>query len=703
MKVSALDPSLKLRIARISATTFRATIRPVVDGKPVEVRPTGSLVPNLHETVLLDERWPAESHDIRSGNWTAAVMGRSIRVVDSKGIEFSLGVDPSTMKVTVDVQGSLFGLGEGGRQFDRRGGEDVLVSGQSGYRLATHGSRVPIPWLVCSGGWAIFFHHADGVFDLKEFEASFRPEGNHGVLDLFVVVSKVPTVLMAEYARLTGFPELPPLWSLGYLQSHRTLGDPSSILAEAKTFREKRLPCEAMIYLGTGFCPNGWNVRNGSFEWNAKAFPDPKAMIAQLHADHFKVIPHVVIEARTLHGAAGDKVDMALPDISEASVNWNLHRPVLHAGVDGWWPDEGDWFDMPARLTRNRMYWEGPQIDRPRERPFSLHRNGAPGMQRYGSFLWSGDVESRWETLATHIQVGLNTGLSGIPLWGTDIGGFIPTSEFTAELFIRWFQFGAFCPLFRCHGRNWTLRLPWGWNTGNSGPLEIRDAKVLPDASQLHNAAVEPICRKYLELRSRLMPYLYSVVRESTLSGLPVMRALWLHYPDEDFAVARSDQYLWGRDIFVAPVVRMGATSRRLYLPRGTWYDFWTRESVEGGRFVERPVDLETMPLFVRAGAILPMGPVRQYVGEPVEGPLELHIFPGVDGRFEVYEDDGESFDYRRGEWTGIEASWHDASKTISLRLARGPKKRRPIALHLGDAVQTIMFEGHPVSHSFAS
>ena len=135
-------------------------------------------------------------------------------------------------------------------------------------------------------------------------------------------------------------------------------------------------------------------------------------------------------------------------------------------GVDGFWPDQGDGLDAASRLNRNRMYWEGSQLWRPDERPFALHRNGYAGMQRYAAYLWTGDVRSRWETLKTHVPVAVNTGLSGIPYWGTDIGGFIPTSEYTGELHVRWFQFGAFCPSFRAHGRHWHLRLPWGWDGG---------------------------------------------------------------------------------------------------------------------------------------------------------------------------------------------------------------------------------------------
>src|SRR5258708_1186992 len=164
---------------------------------------------------------------------------------------------------------------------------------------------------------------------------------------------------------------------------------------------------------------------------------------------------------------------------------------------------------------------------------FGLHRDGRAGMQRSGAFLWSGDVYSTWETLKTHVPVAVNPALSGIPFWGTDIGGFVPTKEFTGELYVRWFQFGAFCPLFRSHGRTWKLRLPWGWNTGELGPDEVSNytgGAANPDLSELRNAAVEPICKKYLELRYRLLPYLYSAVHEARRTGMPIVRALSLLY-----------------------------------------------------------------------------------------------------------------------------------------------------------------------------
>ena len=193
-------------------------------------------------------------------------------------------------------------------------------------------------------------------------------------------------------------------------------------------------------------------------------------------------------------------------------------------------------------------------------------------------------------------------------------------------------------------------------NTTAAGSCPAR----FPTGKSCAIAEVEPICKAYLELRYRLLPYLYSAVREAHETGMPVMRALWLHYPSDPEAVGRGDEYLWGRDILVAPVVEKGATSRTLYLPQGTWYDFWTAREVSGGREITRPVDLKTMPLYVRAGAIIPTGPVKQHTGETADAPLTLTVYPGADGTADVYEDDGASFAHKAGEY-----------RKIAVRLAR--------------------------------
>ena len=706
--------NVEIQIARVSMHTFRLSVLPLQTGGAAGAIPTdGSLVRTSWGMPVARMRGAVSAQTIKSGNANIGIAldPLTFTIGEANGEQIQkITVDKETGIVSfVTGDSPILALGEGGPQFDRRGSVETMRSGQGGYKLATHGGRVPIPWLIGTAGWAMFIHQPFGIFDFTGAESKFQPESPDVALplDIFFVASREPATIMAEYARLTGHAEMPPLWSLGYQQSHRTLASREEILTEAKTFREKKLPCDALIYLGTGFCPSGWNTENGSFAWNSRVFPDPKEILDEFHEDNFHAVLHVVILTRKLRGTVHDPCGLARFDEEEASCYWDAHRKDFAMGVDGWWPDEGDPLDIASRLTRNRMYWEGPQIDRPNERPYALHRNGYAGMQRYASFLWSGDVYSTWETLKVHIPNAINTALSGIPYWGTDIGGFVPTKEFTAELYLRWFQFGAFCTLFRCHGRTWKLRLPWGWDTGDPGPIEISNygGAAIPDASQLHNTRVEPICRKYLELRYRMLPYLYSAVRECATTGMPIMRALWLHYPDDPVAVARDDEYLWGRDVLVAPVFEKGATSRRVYLPRGSWYDFWTGERTEGGREISRDVDLETMPLYVRAGAILPLGPVKQYTGEKVDAPLSVTIYPGADGSFLLYEDDGRSFNYRKGEWLGINMTWNDARRTLKLHLAEGshmlPPLRRNIEVQVGQTTRQIMFEGRPIEVSF--
>ena len=694
----------EIQITSISEPTVKLSVVPITNGKTAPIPLDGSLVQTSWGEPIARLRGKQAPQELKAGELSVHVSASPIvfTISTRKGGRIQqLEVDPEGNVSFATGNSPLLGLGEGGPQFDRRGSTDPMISGQGGYRLRTHGGRVPIPWIVSTEGWAMFFHQPFGTFDFTGPRSKFHPSSPVAALDIFFVHSLDPAVIMAEYARITGHAEMPPLWSFGYQQSHRTLASREEILAEAKVFREKKLPCDALIYLGTGFCPSGWNTENGSFSWNSQVFPDPKEMIEQLHKDNFRVVLHDVILTDKLRGTVNDPCDVRSFDAEDANCYWDAHRKDFATGVDGWWPDEGDPLDIASRLARNQMHWEGPQIDRPNERPYALHRNGYAGMQRYASFLWSGDVYSTWETLKTQVPIAINTSLTGIAYWGTDIGGFVPTSEFSAELYLRWFQFGAFCTLFRSHGRTWKLRLPWGWNTGDPGPVEVRnyDGASVPDASQLHNAQVEPICRKYLELRYRMLPYLYSAIRECATTGMPVMRALWLHYPNDQVAVARNDQYLWGRSILVAPVAEKAATARSVYLPRGNWYDFWTNDRLEGGREIRRSVDLETIPLYVAAGTVLPLGPVKQHTDESVDQPLSISIYPGADGSFLLYEDDGRSFNYRKGEWMGTRLIWNDASRTLTLTLAPGsrmlPPLRRNISVNVLGAQKNVTFDGN--------
>jgi alpha-glucosidase (family GH31 glycosyl hydrolase) len=717
--LAASSDQVEISLTTISPRTVRITAQLVKDGQTVPLQSDGA---------LLDEHWGSPfarlralsgSRILQSGDLRITVSGTpwTLRAEGPAGAMVQeLRLDTASSELQFNTgEGPLLGLGQGGPQYDRRGNSDRMVSGQGGYHLGTHGARVPIQFLIGAAGWGMYVHSPLGAFDLSGKVGRLRPtDGSTALpLDVFLICDVKPAAILAEYAKITGLPEMPPLWSLGYQQSYRTLGTPQEIMQEALTFREKKLPCDAVIYLGTGFCPNGWNTDNGEFSWNTRAFPDPAKAIEQLHSEHFKVALHVVLEGEHLMGTVHDQctaaplptgrtADHHWPPDRQVACYWPAHKALIDVGIDGWWPDQGDDLNAPSRLARNRMYFDGQQMYRPNKRVYALHRNAYAGMQRYAAFLWSGDVLSKWETLRTHIPNAINTGLSGIPYWGTDIGGFIPTEEFTGELYARWFQFAAFCPLFRSHGRDWKLHRPWGWNTGDLGFPETPSYN--PEPAELHNPAIEPICRTYLELRYRMMPYLYTAVRETCATGLPVIRALWLHYPQDPAAVACGDQYLYGNDILVAPVVEKGATSRTLYLPHGRWYDFWTNEVHDGGREITREVDLATLPLYIRAGAVIPMGPLRQYTAEKVDGPLTFTVFPGADGTSFLYEDDGESFDFRRGEFMHLEMRWSDAARHLDLRLAHGSRVMRQGNIHIevrlaGQApVKSILFRGQPIS-----
>ncbi len=472
---------------------------------------------------------------------------------------------------------------------------------------------------------------------------------------------------------------MPPRWALGYMQSHRTLDTDAQMIGIIDTFRSKRIPIDAVIYLGTGFSPRGWNTRQPSFDFHPEVFTrDPKAVLAEMHAKHVKMVVHMVPWDRdrlpTLHGTIPPRPGETL-DASHIQNYWQQHVPLVQSGIDAFWPDEGDWFNLFERIKRHQLYYQGHLSTTPNARPWSLQRNGHPGIAQWGGWVWSGDTESSWKTLEAQIAVGINYSLSVGPYWGSDIGGFYPNNELTGELYARWHQFAAFCGSFRSHGRTWFTRLPWGWGLSDMGPREHNNtnAPIPPDdrrnilQSEMNNPAIEPVAKKYSELRYQLMPYTYTLAWEARETGLPLMRAMWLHYADDIRARGIGTQFLWGRDLLIAPVFTKGAASRDVYLPKGDWYDWWTNQKEAGGRTVTRQVDLATMPIYVRAGAIVPVDPVRQYTSEPVAEPTTIRVYRGADGQYTLYDDDGLSQDYVKGRGTWTRMTWTDRAATLTL------------------------------------
>jgi alpha-glucosidase/alpha-D-xyloside xylohydrolase len=723
---------VELRLGFVGDGIARLQLLPIdAQGNVSESSDAPHLLPQAWQGVPIRARelWRAVSQSLNGARVGFDPTDWTLHLSMNGGPAQQVQIDAATGRVTFPMGGPIFGLGQGDQPHDRRGSinlQDVGGWNNPRHPMNDWGGHMGIPWVVSPAGWGIYFHNPSGTFDLTGENGVFIPQAPGGrggrragrgggerrgegggsavpaarqPIDIFLVVAREPAGLMKAWAEITGYPSLPPIWSLGYIQSHREIETPELIQSVARRFREQNLPCDMLIYLGTGFAPVGWNTGHGEFAFNATSFPRPEEQLKEFHDLHYRVALHVTPQGANrvsrLTGRVTDDVSDSQYNANVAAHYWSLHAPLMKMGVDAWWPDEGEVRFADGRLARIRMYWEGPQQVYPDRRPFALHRTGAVGMQRFGGWLWSHDVKSNWTVLERHVPLGLNVVVGGTPYWGSDTGGFYQDQnrELDGELYARWFQFSAFCPLFRSHGRDWRYRhIPWGFS-------DIEG----PD----HDERIVEICRKFLDLRYQLMPYMYSVVYEGHETGMPIMRPLWLQYPAEAAAVARGDEYLWGRDILVAPVVQRGATERKLYLPSGTWHDYWTGDVVEGGREIVRAVDLATMPLYVRAGAIIPHGPKENYTEEKPNDPLTIRIYPGANGTFTLIEDDGVTFS---SVPMRVDFSWNDVEKVLRIALAPGSRMRAPSPRRLEIAVggpwnntgsRSVEFRGEPIDVRF--
>jgi alpha-glucosidase/alpha-D-xyloside xylohydrolase len=715
---SAGEPAqLDLRVA--GEGSLRVTLKPLSFAADFPVNP--AIAPRTYPAPALRLREITKPVQAKVGTLTVDIRPNplTLSVSNSAGqpVQEIVFESDGSLAFKLDEQ-PVLGMGEGGPrpapdtpwreqpvQFDRRGQLDAM---QPRWQADMYGSRNPVAMMLGTAGWGLFVAAPWGQIDLRQGDRGlflpWKPTDAErvpqtaenqqkslakglpppdaivpGLYDIFVFDAHDPARALKDFSMITGPAAMPPLWALGYMQSHRTLEDDAQMLDVVETFRRKNLPIDAVIYLGTGFVPRGWNARQPSFEFNPEVFErDPKAVVADMHARNVKVVVHMVPWDRdklpTLQGTIPPRPGEKL-DESHIHNYWQQHVPLIKAGIDAFWPDEGDWFNLFERLKRHQLYYQGHLLTQPNVRPWSLQRNGYPGIAQWGGWVWSGDTDSSWKTLEAQIAVGINYSLSIGPYWGSDIGGFYPNNELTGELYARWFQFAAFCGSFRSHGRVWWTRLPWGWGLSDRGPQEYgnNNAPIPPDdrrnilMSEMNNPAIEPVAKKYAELRYQLMPYTYTLAWEARDAGLPLMRAMWLHYPDDARAKGLGSQFMWGRDLLVAPVFTKGATTREVYLPAGDWYDWWTNAKSAGGRTVTRQVDLATLPIYVRAGAIIPFDPVRQYTSQRVSEPTTLRIYRGADGEYTLYEDDGISQDYVKGRGTWTRMTWNDRAKQLTI------------------------------------
>jgi alpha-glucosidase/alpha-D-xyloside xylohydrolase len=738
----------------------------------VTLKPVGLALPQSPCLLTLEIKKPAIRLRTIEGPVQAGIGALDVEVTPSPlavlvkgttGREIQkLVFDERTGNVSFNVgDAPVLGMGEGGTQlgrgngpmgvqFDRRGKLDVM---RPGWGSGTLGSRNPVAVLVGTDGWGLFVASPWVQVDLRDpargvfiptnnvrptagVDNPAPPGGRGGAataatqvaptplpvpaesqgFDVFVFDAREPANMMKDLRDLTGAPAMPPKWALGYMQSHRELRDANRtpeqlILNVVDTFRQKQIPVDSVVYLGTGFTPTGWNKPQPSFEFNPKVFSsDPKEVLKKLHDNHVKVVMHMRdLSAREMPNIVGNIPPGPGETMDQNHIlpYWKRHEPLMAAGVDAFWPDEGDRFSIYERMTRVKMYYQGHLMTTPNVRPWTLNRNGVIGMARWGAWLWSGDTQSRWNTLRDQIWIGLNTGLSITPYWGSDTGGFYTTRELTGELYARWFQFSAFCGSFRSHGRIWRLRLPWGWGLSDMGFLEGQNDP--PAQQEMNNPAIEPVAKKYAELRYQLLSYTYTLAREAYDTGMPLMRALWLHYPDDQQARGQSQEYLWGRDMLIAPIYEKGATSRDVYVPAGTWYDWWDNSRHNGGTTVTRKVDLATMPIYLRAGSIIPFDPVRQYMAQPVTEPTTLRIYSGANGEFTMYEDDGISQGYLQNKGTWTKLSWDDGAKKLTITAAPpagvtnesiAPREFKVELLPAG-TVKTVTYNGRQAEVTF--
>jgi alpha-glucosidase len=546
--------------------------------------------------------------------------------------------------------------------------------------------------------YGIFFDNTfRSSFDMgKESDRyySFGAEG--GTIDYYFFYGPSPKKVIERFTELTGRMNLPPKWAIGYQQCRWSYYPESKVRDIAGNFRKRGIPCD-VIYLDIDYM-DGYRC----FTWNNKNFPDPKKMIADLAGNGFKIITiidpgikedstysvfkeglkgkHFVLNPdSTLFIGPVWPGECAFPDFanSEARAWWGtLYKDLVNIGVKGFWNDmnEPSVFDVPSKtfpldvhhnvdgdirthaevhnvygMQMARGTYEGLRRLSPNERPFVLTRAGYAGTQRY-SAAWTGDNVSSWEHLAMAIPMCLNFGLSGQPFVGPDIGGFIGSP--TGEMYTRWLQYGAFLPLCRSHSVKGSI---------NKEPWEYGDE-------------YEKINRKFIELRYQLLPFLYTEFYKASVSGVPIMRPLMLEFPDDKTTYRIDTQFMIGENILVSPVLEAGSKTRFMYLPSGEWYDFWTREKIAGGKWIDAKAPLDMIPVFIREGAVVPMQQVVQYTDQAPADPLTFEIFPSTEAKGICYEDDGISFDYQKGKYrtVGIKATVQGSDMTIARSAAEG-------------------------------
>jgi alpha-glucosidase len=578
----------------------------------------------------------------------------------------------------------IYALGEKNGPLDKRGWKlggysfTMWNSDTFGYDSSTDPIYVAVPFYIVLRHGVAFGVFLDNTFR-SNFDIGHQTEGvlsfgaDGGALDYYFIYGPDPKQVIQRYTALTGRMPLPPLWSLGYHQCRYSYYPERKVRFIAENFRVRQIPADT-IWLDIHYQDN-----YKPFTWDRERFPDPPRMIADLRKEGFRIVtivdPHPKKELGYKpydSGLAGDYLVKnpdgsiyeapvwpsqaeknpglsVFPDFSKPAARawWgSLYADFLNMGVAGIWNDmnEPAIFDVPSGtmpldvrhdnegapsdhreihnvygMLMSRSTYEGLLKLRPNERPFILSRASFAGGQRYTA-LWPGDNTSNWAHLRQSIPTLLGLGLSGFPFVGSDIGGFNEAP--TAELFTRWLQLGVFYPFMRDHTMFGSPdQEPWSF-----GPQH------------------EALNRRAIELRYELLPYIYSVMREAADTGIPAMRPLMLEYPQDERTYNIDDEFLFGSDLLIAPVLLEEAMQRGVYLPAGDWYDYWTGQHFDGGKWIAVPVTMASIPIYVRAGALIFTQPVVQHTGEMPGQPLKVLVFGNGPSERTLYEDAGNGF-----------------------------------------------------------
>jgi alpha-D-xyloside xylohydrolase len=581
--------------------------------------------------------------------------------------------------------------------------------------LSEDNSVVAVPLLISSAGYGLFWNNPSrSRFNNRFVHALYMSSEVADTIDYYFIYGPELDSIVAAYRDMTGPAPLFGKWAYGFWQCKNRYRSQAEILDVAHKYRELHIPIDNIVQ------DWWWWTTKGSFVFN-KNYPQPQAMIDDLHKNNLHLMISVwpffdpgsdVYNEMDKRGYFVDKtktvgsnpIGTALYDASNPEARayyWEqMNKSLFRIGADAWWLDttEPSTAGMEENiLLRNKIsigsgaryanlyaletttgVYQGQRAATDDRRVFILTRSGFAGVQRNAAALWSGDIASDFETYKRQIPAGLNLSLSGIPYWTTDIGGFFignPESPAYRELFVRWFQFGSFCPLFRVHGTrtNDPKELALEGPAANAMMADVEGIRK-DDHNELwsYGPEAQKILVAFDRLRYRLMPYIYSVAWRTTSQGYTPMRALAMDFRTEERVLNIGDQFMFGPALLVNPVTEPGAASRHLYLPNTLWYDFWTGESTAGGKAIDAAAPLERLPLYVRAGSIVPMGPDVEYASAKAADPLEVRVYAGADGDFTLYEDENDTYHYEKGVYATIPLHWDNGSRTLTIGDRKG-------------------------------